>query len=80
MSSKLMPPNVSAIFATVLMNSSVVRCFTSMSMASRPAKRLNRRAFPSITGFDASGPRLPNPKIAVPLLITATRFPLPVYL
>ncbi|MEL7287520.1 MAG: malate dehydrogenase, partial [Pseudomonadota bacterium] len=28
-------------------------------LASRPAKRLNNSALPSITGLDASGPRLP---------------------
>ena len=77
-SSRLIPPNVSAMLATVLMNSSVVRCFTSMSIESSPAKRLNNSALPSITGFDASGPKLPKPRIAVPLLITATMLPLPV--
>ena len=33
-----------------------------------------------MTGLDASGPISPNPKTAVPLLITATRFDLLVYL
>lgn len=33
---------------------------------------------PSITGFDASAPRLPSPRMAVPLVITATMFPLTV--
>ena len=80
MSSKLMPPNVSAIFATVSINSSVVRCFTSISIESISAKRLNKSALPSITGFDASGPKLPRPRIAVPLVITATKLPLAVYL
>ena len=37
---------------------------------------LNNIAFPSITGFDAKAPKLPIPKIAEPLLITATKFPL----
>ena len=36
--------------------------------------------FPSITGLDASGPISPNPKTAVPFDITATKFPLVVYL
>ena len=40
------------------------------------AKRLNSAALPSITGFAASAPRLPSPKMAVPLVITATRLPL----
>ena len=79
-SSRLIPPNVSAILATVLIKSSVVRCFTSISIESRPAKRLNSSAFPSITGFEANGPKLPRPNIAVPFVITATMLPLPVYL
>ena len=40
------------------------------------ANLLNKTDLPSITGFDASAPRFPNPKIAVPLLITATKLPL----
>ena len=40
------------------------------------ANLLNKTDFPSITGLDASDPRLPKPKIADPLLITATRLPL----
>ena len=79
-SSRLIPPNVSAILATVLIKSSVVLCFTSISIESSPAKRLNNNALPSITGLDAKGPKLPKPKIAVPLVITATMLPLPVYL
>ena len=44
------------------------------------ANILNNKAFPSITGLDASGPISPRPKTAVPLVITATKFPLEVYL
>ena len=66
--------------STVVIKSSTVLCLTSISIASIPAKRLNNKALPSITGFEASGPRLPKPKIAVPLEIIATEFPLPVYL
>ena len=40
------------------------------------ANLLNRTDLPSMTGFDAKEPRLPNPNIADPLLITATKFPL----
>jgi hypothetical protein len=39
---------------------------------------LNRQPLPSITGLPASAPMLPNPSTAVPLLTTATRFPLEV--
>ena len=46
--------------------------------ASTSAKRLNSTALPSITGLEASAPRLPRPRIAVPLEITATRLPLAV--
>ena len=44
------------------------------------AKILNRRAFPSITGFEAAGPISPKPNTAVPFEITATKFDLFVYL
>jgi hypothetical protein len=44
------------------------------------ANILNNKPFPSITGFEASGPISPSPKTAVPLVITATKFPLAVYL
>ena len=38
------------------------------------AKRLKSTALPSITGLEASAPRLPRPRIAVPFEITATMF------
>ncbi|KSV60966.1 hypothetical protein N183_37330 [Sinorhizobium sp. Sb3] len=37
--------------------------------------RLERDDLPSITGFDASAPRFPRPRMAVPLEITATMLP-----
>ncbi len=43
-----------------------------------PANCLNKIPLPSMTGFEAKGPMLPNPKTAVPFEITATRFPLAV--
>ena len=48
-------------------------------MESTSAKRLNSTALPSITGLAASAPRLPSPRMAVPLVMTATKFPLVVY-
>ena len=39
------------------------------------AKRLNSTALPSITGLAASAPRLPRPRMAVPLVMTATMLP-----
>ena len=48
----------------------------SKSIESISAKRLNKIALPSITGFEAKAPKLPRPSIAEPLLITATKFPL----
>ena len=80
MSSRLIPPKVSAMLATVLTKSSISLCLTSISMAFTFAKRLNSRAFPSMTGLEAKGPKLPRPNIAVPFDITATRLPLMVYL
>ena len=49
-----------------------------MSMESTSAKRLKSTPLPSITGLEASAPRLPRPRMAVPLEITATRLPLEV--
>ncbi|MCY1231763.1 hypothetical protein D3C86_1214590 [compost metagenome] len=80
MSSRLIPPKVGAIFFTVSINFSTSFVSTSMSKTSISAKILNSNAFPSITGLEASGPISPNPKTAVPFEITATRFPLAVYL
>ena len=51
-----------------------------MSKTSISAKILNKRAFPSITGFEAAGPISPRPNTAVPFDITATKFDLFVYL
>jgi len=76
MSSRLIPPKVSAMSETVLTNSSTSFVATSMSKTSMPAKRRNSTPLPSMTGFEASEPRSPRPRIAVPLLITATRLPL----
>ena len=39
------------------------------------AKRLKRTPLPSMTGFEARAPISPRPSTAVPLEITATRFP-----
>ena len=39
---------------------------------------LNRSGEQWVTGFDARAPRLPRPRMAVPLEMTATRLPLAV--
>ncbi len=80
MSSRFIPPKVGAIAFTASINFSGSLASTSMSKTSIPAKILNNSAFPSITGLEASGPISPRPRTAVPLEITATRFPLLVYL
>ena len=79
-SSRLIPPKVGAIFLTVSMNLSTSLVSTSISKTSISAKILNNKPFPSITGFEASGPISPKPKTAVPFDITATKFPFAVYL
>ena len=66
------------IACTQLMNSSGSSVSTSRSMESMSAKRLNSTALPSITGLEASAPRLPRPRMAVPLEMTATKLPLAV--
>ncbi len=80
MSSRFIPPKVGAIAFTAAINSSVSFASISISKTSMSAKILNNNAFPSITGFEASGPIFPNPSTAVPFEITATKFPLLVYL
>ena len=80
MSSKFIPPNVGAILHTVFTKSSILSVSTSMSNTSMSAKVFNKSPFPSMTGFDATAPISPNPRTAVPLDITATRFPFEVYL
>jgi hypothetical protein len=78
MSSRLIPPNVGAIAATVSMTTLGSSESTSMSKTSMSAKRLKRIPLPSMTGFPARGPMFPRPRTAVPLEMTATRFPLAV--
>ena len=78
-SSRLIPPNVGEIRATVSTNSSTPRASTSMSKTSMSANRLKRTPLPSMTGLPARGPMLPRPSTAVPLEITATRLPFVVY-
>ena len=80
MSSKLIPPKVGEMDLTVLMNWSTSLVSTSISKQSKSANILNSNPFPSITGFDASGPMSPRPKTAVPLDMTATKFDFAVYL
>ena len=68
-SSVIKEPNAKLIISSALEES------ISKSIESISAKRLNKIALPSITGFDASAPKLPKPSIAEPLLITATKLP-----
>ncbi len=74
-----MPPKVgsSAQMTSTSLSGSVSSI--SMSNTSMPANFWNRMPLPSITGLAASGPMLPRPSTAVPLLITATRLPRAVY-
>ena len=76
MSSKFIPPKEQAIFLIVLIISSDPVESISISIESMSANLLNKTDFPSMTGLDANAPKLPRPKIAVPLLITATKLPL----
>ena len=75
MSSRLMPPKVGSSAATMSTKRSGSGSSTSMSKTSMPANFLNRTALPSITGLAASGPMLPSPSTAVPLVTTPTRLP-----
>ena len=78
MSSRLMPPKVEPMAVTTWITVSASLESTSMSMESTSAKRLNSTLLPSITGLEASAPRSPRPRMAVPLEITATMLPLEV--
>ena len=78
-SSRLIPPKVGAMAFTVLTKASTSVVSTSISKTSISAKILKSKPLPSITGLAASAPMFPNPNTAVPLEITATRFPLLVY-
>ncbi len=80
MSSRLIPPNVGDICFTVSTNLSTSLVSISISNTSISAKILNNKPFPSITGFPASAPISPNPRTAVPLEMTDTKFPFEVYL
>ena len=75
-SSRFIPPKLGAKFLIELIISSASVESISRSIESISANLLNKTALPSITGFDARAPKLPIPKIAEPLLITATKFPL----
>ena len=75
-SSRFIPPKVPPIFFIVSIIDSGLLLLISMSIESMSANLLNKTDLPSITGLDAKAPKLPKPKIADPLLITATKFPL----
>ena len=76
MSSKVIPPKLGAKFLIEFIISSESLESISKSIESISAYLLNYPAFPSITGFDARAPKFPIPRMADPLLITATKFPL----
>ena len=65
---------------TVLMNSSGSSVSTCISKTSMSANVFKSKPLPSITGFEARAPIFPKPSTAVPLEITATKFPFEVYL
>ncbi|EAL59730.1 hypothetical protein WwSim0229 [Wolbachia endosymbiont of Drosophila simulans] len=72
-SSKFIPPQLGPRYLTALIKSSIFSVPTSISTASISAKRLNKTALPSMTGFAARGPILPSPSTAVPFEMTATQ-------
>ena len=79
-SSKFIAPKVGSKDDTISASLCGLSSSTSISKQSIFANFLNRTAFPSITGLEAPGPIFPKPKTAVPLEITATKFPFEVYL
>lgn len=79
MSSRLIAPNEGVSVFTMSTNLSLSYSAIQRSTASMLANFLKRTAFPSITGLDASAPKLPSPKTAVPLEMTARLLCLLVY-
>src|SRR3546814_16984957 len=80
MSSRLTPPRVGSSAAMISTSLSGSVSASSMSHTSMPANFLNRQPLPSMTGLAASGPMLPRPSTAVPLVMTPTRLARAVYL
>ena len=78
MSSRFIPPKDGSRLAIISEILSGSFSLISISIESTSANLLNKTALPSITGLEAKGPRSPKPRIAEPLDITATRFPLAV--
>ncbi len=78
-SSRFTPPKTGSNNLTALTISSGSLVSRHIGNASTPANALNKTAFPSMTGRPAAAPMSPNPKTAVPLVTTATMFPLAVY-
>ena len=78
MSSRFIPPKDGSRLAIISEILSGSFSLISISIESTSANLLNKTALPSITGLEAKGPRSPKPRIADPLDITATRFPLAV--
>ena len=76
MSSSSIPPKEWLIRVIISASCSGSLQSISISIASRPDNALMRAALPSITGLDAAAPVLPKPNTAVPLVMTATKFPL----
>ncbi len=74
-----MPPSVGSSIAIASTSLSGSDSASSMSNTSMPANFLKRHPLPSITGLAASGPMLPSPSTAVPLVTTPTRLPREVY-
>jgi len=70
-----MPPKVGSSAAMTSISRLGSFSLSSMSKTSMPANFLNSTALPSMTGLAASGPMLPRPSTAVPLVTTPTRLP-----
>ena len=75
-----MPPKDGVNVLTMFINAFESYSAMQRSIESKFANFLNRTDLPSITGLDASAPRFPNPRTAVPFEMTATMFDLLVYL
>ena len=80
MSSSWIAPKVGAIALTVATSSAVFVVSMRIGTALIPTSCSKRTDFPSITGIPATGPILPRPRMAVPLVTIATVLAIEVYL
>ena len=77
---RLMPPNVGAIFSPRPRRTSLESLFIHLDVEHINTINLERESFTLYPELSMTAPMSPSPNTAVTVEITATRFPLSVYL